>query len=277
MRCSAFLLALLSAASAVKEHDFRKCKDTPFCGRHREAPPEGMWHALNVKLMLGEGAQRVPNECYGLTASLVAPDATRAQLPLSLSLSVLASGAVRVRVDEDDSIALADLMKVDPGIAKPEEWDEDMDGPWDAPMLKLGRAVKGRFAPTQALASPGVLAPVRCEYHELEPARPTDGGTMTVLRCQAGGGEVAVRLVHSPFRVELLDPTTRAPAAVFNGRSRLMFESYKQKLASGAAEADKGEPVKFNSFTDEQPFGTASVGADVDFPLAAHLYGMRAG
>ena len=263
------LLALVSlaiAASAVKEHDFRKCRDTPFCGRHREPPAEGAepFRVGSVNFLPLEGATR-GNECSGLTATLVAPDATRAQLPLVLSLSVLATGAVRVLIDEDSSISSNELHRADPSVARPAEWDEDMDGPWDAPMLKLGRAVKGRFAPTdalahvkhkpdtawvsarpnrplwprlaealgslelglvprepasrrlshlvfrhapcfstQALASPAVLAPVKCEYHTMSPARPTDGGEKTMLRCAAEGGEVAVRLVHSPFSVELL-------------------------------------------------------------------------
>ena len=38
----------------------------------------------------------------------------------------------------------------------------------------------------------------------MSPARPTDGGEKTMLRCAAETGEVVVRLVHSPFRVELL-------------------------------------------------------------------------
>ena len=150
------LLALVSlaiAASAVKEHDFRKCRDTPFCGRHREPPAEGAepFRVGSVNFLPVEGATR-GNECSGLTATLVAPDATRAQLPLVLSLSVLATGAVRVLIDEDSSISSNELHRADPSVARPAEWDEDMDGPWDAPMLKLGRAVKGRFAPTDALA-----------------------------------------------------------------------------------------------------------------------------
>jgi len=64
-----------------------------------------------------------------------------------------------------------------------------------------------------------------------------------MLRCAAKGGEVAVRLVHSPFSVELLGEgphgSTSSPVAVLNGRGRLMFESFKQQLASGT-----GEPVK---------------------------------
>ena len=86
---------------------------------------------------------------------------------LVLSLSVLATGAVRLLIDEDSSISPSELHRADPSVTQPAEWDEDMDGPWDAPMLKLGRAVKSRFAPTDALASPDVLAPVKCEYHTL--------------------------------------------------------------------------------------------------------------
>ena len=215
------LALLLAAASGVKEHDFRKCRDTPFCGRHRE-PPETAepFRVGSVTFVPAEGATR-ENECSGLTATLVAPDATRAQLPLVLSLSVLATGAVRLLIDEDSSISPSELHRADPSVTKPAEWDEDMDGPWDAPMLKLGRAVKSRFAPTDALASPDVLAPVKCEYHTLSPARPTDGGEKTMLRCAAKGGEVAVRLVHSPFSVELLGEgphgSTSSPVAVPSG------------------------------------------------------------
>ena len=161
------LALLLAAASGVKEHDFRKCRDTPFCGRHRDPPATAEpFRVGSVTFVPAEGATRT-NECSGLTATLVAPDATRAQLPLVLSLSVLATGAVRLLIDEDSSISPSELHRADPSVTKPAEWDEDMDGPWDAPMLKLGRAVKSRFAPTDALASPDVLAPVKCEYHTL--------------------------------------------------------------------------------------------------------------
>ena len=273
------LLALVSlaiAVSAVKEHDFRKCRDTPFCGRHREPPAAGAepFRVGSVSFLPVEGATRA-NECSGLTATLVAPDATRAQLPLVLSLSVLATGAVRVLIDEDSSISSSELHRSDPSVARPAEWDEDMDGAWDAPMLKLGRAVKGRFAPTDALASPGVLAPVKCEYHTMSPARPTDGGEKTMLRCAAEGGEVVVRLVHSPFSVELLGEgplgSTSSPVAVLNGRGRLMFESFKQQMAAGTEEPVKPEPIKFHSFEDAQPFGPSSVGVDIDFPQATCL------
>ena len=69
------LLALVSlaiAASAVKEHDFRKCRDTPFCGRHREPPAEGAepFRVGSVNFLPVEGATR-SNECSGLTATLV--------------------------------------------------------------------------------------------------------------------------------------------------------------------------------------------------------------
>ena len=131
------LALLLAAVSGVKEHDFRKCRDTPFCGRHRDPPATAEpFRVGSVTFVPAEGATRT-NECSGLTATLVAPDATRAQLPLVLSLSVLETGAVRLLIDEDSSISPSELHRADPSVTKPAEWDEDMDGPWDAPMLKL--------------------------------------------------------------------------------------------------------------------------------------------
>ena len=38
---AAALLALLHAATGLKEQDFRKCSDTPFCQLHRKAPEHG--------------------------------------------------------------------------------------------------------------------------------------------------------------------------------------------------------------------------------------------
>ena len=92
------------------------------------------------------------------TSTLVAPDATRAQLPLVLSLSVLATGAVRLLIDEDSSISPSELHRADPSVTKPAERDEDMDGPWQMGLNKerpptppRGRG-DGRGRPTGAVA-----------------------------------------------------------------------------------------------------------------------------
>ena len=253
------MLAIFQLLLGVNEHDFRKCRDTPFCEQHRAlAEDAAPWRATSVVSQDNDAKQ-----CVGLTATLEPPDASRAQLSLVASVSVLTSGAVRVHIDEHPSTPLEELTKVDPAVKQPEGWDEDMDGPWDAPMLKLGRAIKQRFVPTEALL-PGVL-------EQTATCVSTASADSTTLRCDAGP---KVRLVHEPFRVELLHAATDKVLAVFNGRGRLAFNSFRQSVATDAAEAEKSDPVRFNSFTDSQPFGSPSVGVDVDFPAASHVYGI---
>ena len=75
MRVVVLLLAL-RATAGLKEKDFRKCSDTPFCQLHRTAPE----HSFQVEassVAYGDGA---------LTARL---HGAESPLPLRIALSVL--------------------------------------------------------------------------------------------------------------------------------------------------------------------------------------------
>lgn len=267
VRGALLLPALLHITLGLKEGDFRKCADTPFCRVHRAPPTHtAAWvvNSTSVSFVFKSGS---------LHAQLLPPAELPAELPLVLSISVLRSGAVRVRFVEDPTIPSSALERPDPDVSKPEVWDDEMDGPWDAPSIRLGRAVKTRFEPTQAFAS-GSLAPMeRCEH--LSPAAGDDR-----LRCPAKAGEtvgapdaIEVRLRHSPLSIELLD-RDGAPVVVLNGRGRLLHESFRQLVPSEVAESKAAEPHTFNGFTDPMVYGPSSVGLDVDFPGSTHAYGL---
>ena len=251
------LAIVVAPSQALKEHDFRKCRDTPFCQKHRNEPPPPTAVV---------DAASVAFDAQVLTARIM-PALPQRPLPLQLSLSVLPSGAVRVKIDEDPAVPLSDLERADPSVPKPEAWDDDMDGEWEAPMIKLGRAVKPRFSPTDALASSSVLNPSsHCERVHAVPGE--DG-----LRCAVDGGVVEVRLVHSPLAMTIL--RDGEAVAVLNGRGRLLFEPFQQAIASETAESSPPTPPHtFNSFTDEMVYGSSSVGLDVDFPSATSAYGL---
>ena len=95
------LAVLVSCCCAVKEHDFRKCGDTPFCLTHRKLPAHG-WHVNSSSVHVAEGLLR---------AQLVPPASN--QLPLLLTLSVLRTGAVRVNIQDDPSLPLSALEGAD--------------------------------------------------------------------------------------------------------------------------------------------------------------------
>ena len=256
------LLLILASCEALKHHDFRKCADTPFCEKHRAFNPSDHWTVDGASVKLAAAT---------LTAKLRPPKLEEPLLPLLLSITVLKSGALRIHADEDPDIPLESLTKADPAVAQPEEWDEDMDGPWDAPEIKLGRAVKRRFSPAAALASDGVLAHVSsgCDLQAVEAGH--------VLRCSNGDDAlgVEVRLHHEPLSITIIDRDGESPAAVLNGRGKLLFEPFRQAVASGTAEAASiTPPHTFNGHNDPMVYGSSSVGLDITLPQATHAYGL---
>jgi alpha 1,3-glucosidase len=253
-------LFVLHVTTGLKEQDFRKCSDTPFCQLHRLAPEHGFQFQVE--------ASSVAYANGALTARLH----NALTLTLTLTISVLGSGAVRVHIDEDQSVPLAALDGADPAVPKPEEWDEEMDGEWIAPRVTLGRAVKGRFRPEDSFASATAAAPSsthRCTH--------TTTAEASRLRCKGATGDSAevieVELRHAPLVVAV--HVGGDVVAVVNGRQRLRFEHFRQQRASEMAEAPPAaEPHTFGKFTDPLPFGSSSVGLDISFPHATHAYGL---
>jgi alpha-glucosidase (family GH31 glycosyl hydrolase) len=267
------MLSFLIAALGLRDHEFRKCGDTPFCQQHRAHAPAVDTAAWKVD---------VPSiTATGTTwsARLLTPD--ESQLSLMLQVSVLRTGAVRVHVADDTSVPVDSLEMVDPTVKKPEAWDDEMDGIWDAPRVRLGRAVKARYEPTEPFASEAALTPVACTELNAPRSRAKAEG-QSIIKCSADAGPVLVRVVHEPFSVHVVDASAGdctpgapcEPVVSFNGRRRLLYEPFRQLIPSGEAEAKPPEPFKFNSFSDPMPFGSASVGVDIDFPHATHVYGL---
>ena len=253
------LAALVALSAGLKAHDFRKCGDTPFCALHRAAPAPP-WTLNASSLAYDESRLTVQ-----LLPSSTAPPEARS-LPTVLALCVLPSGAVHVAIDDDPRLPPDSLSQPDPAVVKPEAWDDEMDGEWDAPMIKLGRAVKQRFRAEQSLASTASVTPSdRCEHR-----RQT---SLDRLVCTLDGGtSVEVELRHSPMIITVLRDGARV--ARLNGRALLRFEPFVQSVASDAAVSSLPESHKFNGFTMPLAYGSSSVGLDIDFPLATHAYGL---
>lgn len=255
---TAALLLALHVTTGLKEQDFRKCSDTPFCQLHRTAPENG-FQVEASSVAYADGA---------LTARLH----SALTLALTLTISILGSGAVRVHIDEDQSVPLEALDRADPAVPKPEEWDDEMDGEWIAPRVTLGRAVKGRFRPEDSFVSSTAAAPSsvhRCTH--------TTSAEASRLRCEGAAADPAevieVELRHAPLVVAV--HVGGDVVAVVNGRQRLRFEHFRQQRASEMAEAPPAaEPHTFGKFTDPLPFGSSSVGLDISFPHATHAYGL---
>ena len=212
---TAALLLALHATTGFKEQDFRKCSDTPFCQLHRTAPEHG-FQVEASSVAYADGA---------LTARL---HSAESPLPLQIALSVLGSGAVRVHIDEDESVPLEALDRDDPAVPRPEEWDDEMDGEWIAPRVTLGRAVKRRFRPEDSFASATAAAPSsvhRCSH--------TTSAEASRLRCEGATGDAAevieVELRHAPLVVAV--HVGGDVVAVVNGRQRLRFEHFRQQRA----------------------------------------------
>ena len=261
------LLLVAGSVFGVKEQEFRKCPDTPFCGKHRALPADATPWTLEVA---STEANVAAADKTIWSARLLPPDAS--QLALRLDISVLRSGAVRVSMQDDPSLPLESLEMDDPTVAKPEGWDDDMDGAWEGPKIRLGRAVKPRFKPQEPFASAASLEGVELRCTNCGDAqRPA-----SILVASAGGGQVVVRVTHAPLRVELMadESASSAPLVSLNGRNRLHYEPFRQVLEGESSAVKAADPVTFRSFSDPMTFGSSSVGMDVDFPRASHAYGI---
>ena len=113
----------------LKEHDFRKCADTPFCGRHRAPSAADFQYVVDeasVSPVTADG-----KKISGLTATLRRPEP--GFLPLSLTLNIVGEGTVRARLVEGS------FEGDDPAVVAPEEaeqeWVQVLDQgcfkPWD--------------------------------------------------------------------------------------------------------------------------------------------------
>ena len=125
----------------------------------------------------------------------------------------------------------------DPAVVAPEEWDEEMDGPWEKPQIRLGGAVKPRFEAAESLL-PDALAPSgACSVAQ--------SGVSASLLCADG---TTVTLAYEPFRVTVSDGEHER--AVLNGRGWLRYEPFEQRTATETAAGAAEEPHRFNGHTD---------------------------
>ena len=121
-------------------------------------------------------------------------------------------------------------------------------------------ATHGRFSPSEYSL---VREPINFPFKVLTQSE-------SQIYIQNGGIQALVEF--SPFQLSAL--REGEPFAVVNKRNLMNFEPFLSKDDWNASETDKVWEENFKSHRDSRPFGPSSVGLDVRFLGAKHLYGL---
>ena len=222
---AAWLVAtlLIPWSSALKEHDFRKCADTPFCRLHRTPPDEDPGRSR----LEGRLRVQLPPPAGSLGAAAAA-------------LRERAGLGVRVHIDEDPapppsrSTRRSEARRVGRRHGRRAGCADGVPRPRQGPLR--GDA---------SFASDSAIAPR------------TDCGTAVPRRARSAwyaSGPTArrrarVRVQHAPLTITLADGDGAA-LAVLNAGGRLRFEPFGARASETAEAASAAEPVRFGAFTD---------------------------
>jgi len=224
--------ALLAAASLVtlsmafKEHEFRYCKDSSFCRRHRKFDGSHELHTFK----LGGLTMQPDNSVLGELTN-------GGTEKLSLKVAILETGVVRLTIDEPN----------------PKQ---------GGPRHQVRDVLVGDVA------------------HKMVKGDLTINGDTAVYK--SGPHELVMQLAPKPFSAVLAFEGHNV--MVLNERNLFKWETRRNKGDEGALEDITGDndglwEESFNAHRDSKPKGPESMGLDVRFVDAKHVFGLpeRAG
>jgi alpha 1,3-glucosidase len=257
-------LAIANPAAAVDKSKFRTCQDTGFCRRYRRHKSQSHYRI---------DASSIKKNAASITATIVGGPSEA--LPLPFELSFYDSGVARARI-------------VDPAKDR-----------WQPPDVVLTKNLHPtKYAITTedvnllvaSYTTNGVEKSVRVHLRPFKLEFQVAGETMVVIN-----GENMFHFEHTRARGEATSnnvedrgenvvPTKSEKKIVdYNEHGHAIYED-------GSTSADETmetavEPVEhessdgaweesFGGHTDSKPFGPQSVGADIVFPYAHHVYGI---
>ncbi|KAJ2357628.1 hypothetical protein GGF43_001344 [Coemansia sp. RSA 2618] len=235
MRCkirigwlAAGTLLLAQAVQAVKREDFKTCDQAAFCQRHRQ---------------FAEGGAHEPQAAYAVVSSSVRLEQHTLEalienqadhVPLQVAVSFLASGVVRMRVQEQSPLA------------------PRFDDTQKHVLRGEGQALEYAQADDLQLAS-----------------EKTDGAAVHTVSYASSNATFSVRMTEQPWSLTYL--VDGKPSVQLNAKGFFRFEH----LRSRPEDAPEGEwSEKFGSWTDTKPRGPESLGMDIRFAGAEHVYGI---
>ena len=286
-RVPALLLALLGLVASVDHAKFRDCGKTGFCKRHRKAPAPHPYVVAPGSLAADSGTGGVVAQLHG------GPFGG----PLTLQLTAFTCGVARMRVTETNPLhgprwEPKDILETSL-VHAPLSWLTAED---------LGKShaayasVASKEANAYAFGAKATRSVVTIHLHPFraalyvgdEPAvslnpegkfyfehhRKRDDGAKALPRAAGDGGDV-----HGGK--EVVDYGEDGLAIYADG-SRQQRADDAALAAGGEASADSAASEEqadlweesFGSHHDSKPFGPASVGMDLTFERASHVYGL---
>lgn len=250
---AAALLCLLQSARGVDRSKFRTCAQTGFCKRHRDAVENaaGARHAvLENTVVLKDGL---------FEAQIAVPGGTDA--PLLVEARVFAPGVARLRINEVPA----------------QRWETtEVVLPRTAPSAGAPRAAGSRFEMGLGDGAELVVesAPFRVSLRR-------DGAEHIVFN---GRG-----LLHFEQRSDASEASAGSDSATseedrHGGKKVVDYGEDGLAIYEDGTKEEKREAVhhasaeshteSFGGHTDPNALGPQSVGADIFFPLASHVYGI---
>ncbi|KAG8955645.1 hypothetical protein FRC04_007636 [Tulasnella sp. 424] len=264
MRKSVSALLLLATlalpSSAVKNEDFRKCKDSAFCRRGRalaqrakEAAP-GAWKSPYTVI---DEAVRVLPHMSGITAVL--KNELYPEIKFRIEVRVHEDGVVRVRADEVKGLKkrydeAASWALINEPVLAPQYQVTWAVGAWDTTGYYNGREIRVFYKPFRIVLF-------------------QDGREDIVLN-----GEGLFNMEHFREKTPPADKTEEeAPAPEEAADQKVIEEPKKPVKASAWFEGEEEDGYweeTFKTWTDSKPKGPESISLDVTFPGHQHVYGI---
>ena len=285
----ATLFAALHVGLAVDHSKFRTCAKTGFCRRRRNPEKHHGYVVAPTSLSLST-AGTVTGTLHGGEFGV----------SLTLTLQAYASGASRLRITEtnplhgprwepndilEPELLTTPLRSV--GVAELEGHPlEAAAAAKEVAVYAYAHEVPNTASPSAAAAEDVLIA------IQLHPFKATlYRGSTAALTLNPGG---RLYFEHHRKRDDAAVPITSVDSDVHGGKTIVDFhedglavysDGTKQKRAEDAPAADAGAMAaaaraddlweeQFGSHRDSKPFGPASVGMDVTYESAAHVYGL---
>uniref|UniRef100_A0A0N4ZV17 Gal_mutarotas_2 domain-containing protein n=1 Tax=Parastrongyloides trichosuri TaxID=131310 RepID=A0A0N4ZV17_PARTI len=127
-------------------------------------------------------------------------------------------------------------------------------------VIDESNGIRKRFSPTIALDG----EPVEETLKEIK----TEG---SITRFNVNN-DITVELHHNPFKLEFLK--NNIPFLDINSKNLLKYEHFREKINDGSRDGEGFWEEEFKGHKDSKPYGSSSVGVDINFHGFRYLYGL---